>query len=110
LEKALAAAGAPRLHAGPYLNEFAVRVPDAAIVHRRLLARGVLAGLVLAGAEPDDPALADALLVCATEVTTAKEIEFFAWALRDEIERGRQLRLPGLAEPASPGHDAAGAR
>ena len=105
LEKALAAAGAPRLHAGPYLNEFAVRVPDAAIVHRRLLDRGVLAGLVLAGAEPDDPALADALLVCATEVTTTKEIEFFAWALRDEIERGRQLRLPGLAEPGSPDHD-----
>ena len=48
LERALAAAGAPRLHPGPYLNEFAVRVPDAAEVHRRLLGRGVLAGLPLA--------------------------------------------------------------
>ena len=27
------AAGAPRVHAGPYLNEFAVRVPDAPAVH-----------------------------------------------------------------------------
>jgi hypothetical protein len=58
----------------------------------------VLAGLVLAEVEPDDPSLADALLVCATEVTTADEIEVFAWALRDEIEQGRQLSLPGLAD------------
>jgi hypothetical protein len=53
---------------------------------------------VLAEVEPDDPSLADALLVCATEVTTADEIEVFAWALRDEIKQGRQLSLPGLAE------------
>jgi glycine dehydrogenase subunit 1 len=98
LEVALAEAGAPRLHPGPYLNEFAVRVPDAAEVHRRLLGRGVLGGLVLATVEPDDPSLADALLVCATEVTTVDEIEAFASALCDEIERGRQLGLPGIAE------------
>jgi glycine dehydrogenase subunit 1 len=96
LERALAAAGAPRLHAGPYLNEFAVRVPNASEVHRRLLARGVLAGLPLAEVIPDDPALADALLVCATEVTTSDEVALFAWLLRDEIEIGRQLSLPGL--------------
>jgi glycine dehydrogenase subunit 1 len=98
LEVALAEAGAPRLHLGPYLNEFAVRVPDAAEVHRRLLGRGILGGLALATVEPDDPSLADALLVCATEVTTVDEIEVFASALRDEIERGRQLGLPGIAE------------
>jgi len=85
LERALAGAGAPRLHPGPYLNEFAVRVPDAPEVHRRLIARGVVAGLPLATAEPDDPALADALLVCATEVTTVAEIELFAAALAAEI-------------------------
>jgi glycine dehydrogenase subunit 1 len=100
LERALAEAGAPRAHRGPYLNEFAVRVPDAPEVHRRLLARGVLAGLALAAVEPADPSLADALLVCATEVTTPDEIEVFAWTLRDEIERGRQLSLPGLGEGA----------
>ncbi len=33
LEAALAAAGAPRIQPGPYLNEFAVRVPDARGVH-----------------------------------------------------------------------------
>ena len=56
LEAALDAVGAPRLHPGPYLNEFAVRIPDARAVHRRLLDRGILAGLALADAEPDDPA------------------------------------------------------
>jgi glycine dehydrogenase subunit 1 len=86
LERALAGAGAPRLHPGPYLNEFAVRVPNAPAIHRKLLARGVLAGVALAELEPDDPSLADALLVCATEVTTVDEIEFFASALRDELE------------------------
>jgi glycine dehydrogenase subunit 1 len=85
LETAGARAGAPRLHPGPYLNEFAVRVPNARDVHRRLLDRGVLAGLALADAEPDDPALADALLVCATEVTTSEEIGRFAAALEDVL-------------------------
>ena len=81
LEAALAANGAPRIHPGPYLNEFAVRVPNARSVHRRLLDRGVLAGLVLGDVEPDDPTLEDGLLVCATEVTTPAEIVRFAEAL-----------------------------
>ena len=78
LEAALAAVGVPRMHEGPYLNEFVVRVPDARRVHRALLDRGVLAGLALADAEPDDSSLVDGLLVCATEVTTSDEIERFA--------------------------------
>jgi len=82
LEAALAAVGVARLHPGPYLNEFTVLVPDARRVHRQLLDRGVLAGLALADAEPDDPSLADGLLVCATELTTAEEIDRFASAIR----------------------------
>ena len=85
LEAALAEAGAPRMHPGAYLNEFAVRVPNARAVHRRLLDRGVLAGLALVDAEPDDPSLRDALLVCATEVTTTDEIGRFADALAAEL-------------------------
>jgi glycine dehydrogenase subunit 1 len=88
LEAALASVGAKRLHPGPYLNEFAVRVPSAREVHRRLLERGVLGGLALADVEPDDPALADALLVCATEVTTSDEIVRFAAAL-ETVMAGR---------------------
>ncbi len=85
LEAALAEAGAPRLHTGPYLNEFVVRVPDAAGVHARLLERGVLAGIPTAALLPDEPALADGLLVCCTEVTTGVDIDRFAGALRAEL-------------------------
>jgi glycine dehydrogenase subunit 1 len=83
LEKALAAAGAPRVHSGAYLNEFAVRVPDAQRAHAALLERDILAGLPLAEWYPTDPQLADALLVCATEVTTTSDIDRFAAALRE---------------------------
>ena len=85
LEEALAAAGAPRLHHGPYLNEFAIR--------------GFMAGLALADAEPDDPAVADALLVCATEVTTSDDIARFAAALGEELAGGSGMRseLAGAA-------------
>ena len=85
LERALGAAGAPRLHQAPYLNEFVVRVPDAERVHAALLDRGVLAGLPLARWYPDDPALRDGLLVCATEVTTREEIDRFATGLREVL-------------------------
>jgi glycine dehydrogenase subunit 1 len=85
LETALAAAGAPRIHPGPYLNEFAVRVPDARSVHRRLIEQGILAGLALADVLPEEPSLADALLVCATEVTTDDDIALFASALSAEL-------------------------
>ncbi len=89
LEQALADVGVPRLHGAPYLNEFAVRVPGAREVHERLLAHGVLAGMPLAALEPDDPSVADALLVCATEVTTPEEIGLFAWAIGEELGRRR---------------------
>jgi glycine dehydrogenase subunit 1 len=78
LEQALALAGAPRVHTGAYLNEFAVNVPNAARVHAELIERGVLAGFALATWFPDDPALEDALLVCTTELTTSDEIALFA--------------------------------
>jgi glycine dehydrogenase subunit 1 len=85
LERALGDAGAPRIHSASYLNEFCVHVEGAERVHAELLERGVLAGLPLVRWYPDDPALADALLVCATEVTTTAEIERFAGALREVI-------------------------
>ncbi len=102
LEAALAAAGAPRIHAGAYLNELVVRVPDARGVHARLLGRGVLAGIPTADLLPDEPSLADGLLVCATEVTTAEEIERFAAALRAELE-GAGPGSPPAPEPVAGG-------
>jgi glycine dehydrogenase subunit 1 len=98
LERALAEIGVARLHRGPYLNEFVVRVPAAPAVHRRLLERGILAGLVLAEAEPDDPTLAEGLLVCATEVTTSDEIARFAAALSDVL-----VGRPAIAVEAGAG-------
>ena len=82
LERALAEAGIERLHSAPYLNEFAIRVRDAEAAHARLLDEGVLAGLPLARWYPDDPVLAQALLVCATELTTDEDITRFADGLR----------------------------
>ena len=57
LESALAGAGFPRVHETPYLNEFAVRIADAAAVHERLLERlAVWHGRVGAG-DPLDRAV-----------------------------------------------------
>ncbi len=103
LEAALSGIGAPRIHEGPYLNEFAIRVPDAVRVHRRLLERGILAGIPLAELVPDDASLADALLVCTTEVTTAEEISLFAWALGDELERAGRSRAEATTSPEPAG-------
>ena len=85
LEAALAAAGAPRVHDAPYLNELVVRVPDAPAVHARLLELGVLAGIPTERLMPDEPSVRDTLLVCATEVTTSAEVERFADALRNQL-------------------------
>src|SRR6476661_3969420 len=97
LETALAAVGAPRVHRAPYLNEFAVAVPDARSVHRRLVEHGVLAGLALVDVLPDEPSLADALLVCATEVTTDDEIALFASGLAAELTGPLTGPLAGAA-------------
>jgi glycine dehydrogenase subunit 1 len=89
LEAALAEVGVLRLHASTaYLNEFAVSVPDAVGVHARLLQAGILAGLPLARWFPDDAALADALLLCATELTTDEDIARLAAALPAALAEG----------------------
>jgi hypothetical protein len=48
----------------------------------------VLAGIPTADLLPDEPALAEGLLVCTTEVTTEAEIALFADALRAELAGG----------------------
>ena len=112
LETALAAAGAPRVHSGAYLNEFAVRVPDAPRVHAALLERGILAGLPLADWYPDDPTLRDALLVCATEVTTDDDIERFATRTARGARRDRASTSQRRSRPTrrAAGRPAIGAR
>ena len=86
LELALAEAGAPRIHDGPYLNEFAVRVPDAERVHAALLERGVLGGPAAGSLVSGRSAVPGGRPAgVRTEVTTDADIERFAGALRAEL-------------------------
>jgi glycine dehydrogenase subunit 1 len=76
---ALEAAGlAERRFAGTYVNEVALRLPDAARRHADLADRGIVAGLVLDG---DDPRLHDTLLLATTELTRDTDIERLVTAL-----------------------------
>jgi glycine dehydrogenase subunit 1 len=69
---AIEAAGVgERRFSGPYFAEVAIRLPDAARRHARLVEQGILAGLVL---EPYYPELADTLLLAATELTTDDDV------------------------------------
>jgi len=71
--------GAEPAFAAPFFNEFVIRVPNARARHERALERGVLAGVPLG---EWFPALDDALLVCATEVHSADDVDRLAEALR----------------------------
>lgn len=64
---------------GHYFNEFVVRVPrPVAEINAALLERQVIGGYDLS---PHYPELGNAMLVCATELTSREEIEGFAEAL-----------------------------
>lgn len=76
--------GIERLGDAPFFNEFAVRLPrPAAEVTAALIGQGFIGGYDLAG---DYPELGDAMLLCATELHTRREIDRFAEAL-DEVLR-----------------------
>ncbi len=76
--KMLSAAGISPRFTGPFFNEFAVTVPDAARAVRRAHENKVLAGIPLAN---DYPELADAVLIAVTEVNRAEDFE----RLRDTL-------------------------
>ena len=81
LTGALEAAGvAERRFGGVYLNEVALRLPDAARRHTALAERGIVAGHVL---ERDEPELRDTLLLAATELTTDGDIARLVAALEE---------------------------
>ena len=64
---------------GPFFDEFALECPvPAERVRHALLKEGLLAGIPLGGY---DPAWKNVLLVGATELRTAEEIDRFAAAL-----------------------------
>ncbi len=69
-----------------YVNEVAVRLPrDARTVVRELADRKVLGGVSLGRLYPGNAALANGLLVAATELTTAEDIAAFDAALREVL-------------------------
>ncbi len=74
----LKAVGAHVFDRAPFFHEFVVQTSgDAAAALEELAAHGVFGGYDLGRL---DPALKDALLVCATDLTTAQDIEAFATA------------------------------
>jgi glycine dehydrogenase subunit 1 len=71
---------------GGFFNEFTVRLPgDAASIVDRLAERRILAGVPVSRLHPDEPELANLLLVAATETNTAEDIEAFATALEEIV-------------------------
>jgi glycine dehydrogenase subunit 1 len=72
-------AGARLAFASPFFNEFVVGgLGDAAAVQRRLLGQGLIAGVPLGRYYPE---LNDSLLVCATELNRAEDIDRLAAGL-----------------------------
>lgn len=69
-----------------FFNEFTVRLRrPAADVVEALAARGVLAGVPVSRFYPDDPALADLLLVAATETVSEEDVEALAGGLAEVL-------------------------
>lgn len=69
-----------------FFNEFTIRLgTDARKIVRALADKGVLAGVSLGRLFPDNPELADGLLVAVTETTSEEDIETLASALEGEL-------------------------
>jgi glycine dehydrogenase subunit 1 len=85
LRDALAAVSGVEMLTPRFFNEFAIRLPKpAADVVEALARRDILAGVPFSRLDPD-AGMDDVLLVCATETTTAQDIDVFAQALAQEI-------------------------
>jgi len=71
---------------GPFFNEFTLRLSgEARPIVRALADRGILGGVSLGRLYPDEPALANGLVVAVTETSTAEDVETFALALEEEL-------------------------
>ena len=70
-----------------YFNEFTIRVPKpAGMVVETLAQRGVLGGVPVSRFYPDDPALADLILVATTETNDEGDAAVLAGALTEVLE------------------------
>ncbi len=82
LRDAMKRAGFGPAFSGPVFNEQAFEVGDAEAVVTRLARKGIVAGLPLARAYPDDPRARGALLTVATELHSPELIQLFAQAVK----------------------------
>jgi len=69
-----------------FFNEMTIRVtaPAAALIEA-LAARGILAGVPVSRLEPDNPELANLIVLAATELTTDEDIAALVAALTEEL-------------------------
>ncbi|MBC8242412.1 MAG: aminomethyl-transferring glycine dehydrogenase subunit GcvPA, partial [Alphaproteobacteria bacterium] len=69
-----------------FFNEFTLRLPrPAAEVASELVGRGILAGVPVSRLHPDDPELANLLLVACTETNSDEDVAVFINALRQVL-------------------------
>ncbi len=69
-----------------FFNEFTIRVPgNAAEVIEKLAAKGVLGGVPASRLMPDNPDMADLIIVASTEVNTDADRAAYAAALREVL-------------------------
>jgi glycine dehydrogenase subunit 1 len=69
-----------------FFNEFTIRVPGkGAEVIEKLAAGGVLGGVPASRLMPDNPDMADLIIVAATEVNTDEDRVGYAKALREVV-------------------------
>ncbi len=85
LRDALASVSGVEMLTPRFFNEFAIRLPKPAVeIVEALARRDILAGVPFSRLDPD-AGMDDVLLVCATETTTAEDIDALARALAQEI-------------------------
>ena len=71
---------------GPFFNEFTLRLSrPARPVVRAMADKGVLGGVSLGRLFPDEPALANGLVVAVTEIVTDEDVEALAEALMETL-------------------------
>lgn len=69
-----------------FFNEMTIRVAaDAHTIVENMARRGILAGVPVSRLHPDDPDLADLIVLAATELTTDADIAALAGALMEEL-------------------------
>jgi glycine dehydrogenase subunit 1 len=69
-----------------FFNEFTIRVPgNAAEVIEKLAAKGVLGGVPASRLMPDNPDMADLIIVASTEINTDADRAAYVAALKEVL-------------------------